>query len=476
MAQDTRKDPRAKVLSMTVRYKSATVDEFIEHHATDVGRGGIFIKTPSPFPPGTLLKFEIRIQDEQAVLAGVGRVVWKREPPGAGSDSPAGMGVKFIKIDEKSKNLISRLVDAHGGAPSAFEQGGGESIKNDTASANVAALAEAAKQTIAAQPAAKRATTMLGLGAIGKPSDPPKNASKPEPKNDTAEPKSGGFFPTSMTPSEERPPEERTVMKQAAELLQQALSEAGGSLAEVGTPDSSKSVVEAKSEPRARKADEPAPSSSREPESSPRPVAEAAPTPSPEPSAVEPVAAKAAAIPKPSIDDAPAPKPAAAKPAPRVEPAPVPASLRMAETEEKSGGAGKYILLLVAVAAALGGGYYVINSNSADTPATPTTSSYTVHISTSEPPMTATAKPTDAPTAATTAVPTATAAATTEPSGKATSEPTAKATSKPVAPPTPPPPVHPPPQPPTAQPTPPTPPPTPPPTAKPKPGEDIYGI
>ena len=62
MAQDTRKDPRAKVLSMTVRYKSATVDEFIEHHAQDVSRGGIYIKTPSPFPPGTLLKFEIRIE------------------------------------------------------------------------------------------------------------------------------------------------------------------------------------------------------------------------------------------------------------------------------------------------------------------------------------------------------------------------------------------------------------------------------
>src|SRR5688572_26791837 len=28
MTQDTRKDPRAKVLSMTVRYKSATLDEF----------------------------------------------------------------------------------------------------------------------------------------------------------------------------------------------------------------------------------------------------------------------------------------------------------------------------------------------------------------------------------------------------------------------------------------------------------------
>ena len=90
MAQDTRKDPRAKVLSMTVRYKSATVDEFIEHHSHDVSRGGIFIKTPSPFPPGTLLKFEIRIQDEQSVLAGVGRVVWKREASEAATASPPG--------------------------------------------------------------------------------------------------------------------------------------------------------------------------------------------------------------------------------------------------------------------------------------------------------------------------------------------------------------------------------------------------
>src|SRR5690606_21259181 len=52
---DKRNHPRAKVLSMTVRYKSATVDEFVEHHSDNVSRGGIFIKTAQPFPPGTLL-------------------------------------------------------------------------------------------------------------------------------------------------------------------------------------------------------------------------------------------------------------------------------------------------------------------------------------------------------------------------------------------------------------------------------------
>ena len=87
MSQDTRKDPRAKIVSLNVRYKSATVDEFIDNHASDVSKGGIFIKTSTPFPQGTLLKFEIRLAGDQSVIAGVGRVVWKREPAIAKPDA-----------------------------------------------------------------------------------------------------------------------------------------------------------------------------------------------------------------------------------------------------------------------------------------------------------------------------------------------------------------------------------------------------
>jgi hypothetical protein len=71
MGENARKNPRAKVLSMTVRYRSATLGEFIEHHSYDVSSGGMFIKTPSPFPPGTLLKFEVKIAEDQRVMQGV---------------------------------------------------------------------------------------------------------------------------------------------------------------------------------------------------------------------------------------------------------------------------------------------------------------------------------------------------------------------------------------------------------------------
>src|SRR6476469_699352 len=110
MSQDTRKDKRAKIVSLNVRYKSATVDEFIENHSHDVSKGGLFIKTPTPFPPGTLIKFEIRIAGDKAVIAGVGRVVWKRKTAAANAERPARMSVKFIKIDESSRQMIDRIV------------------------------------------------------------------------------------------------------------------------------------------------------------------------------------------------------------------------------------------------------------------------------------------------------------------------------------------------------------------------------
>ena len=122
MTADTRKDKRANV-QLKVRYKSATVDEFIEQYAVDISRGGIFIKQKAPMPIGTLLKFEFQLKDESRLIHGVGRVVWRRED---GGTEAAGMGIKFIKMDPESKVLVERIVEARGAAPAAYEAGGGD--------------------------------------------------------------------------------------------------------------------------------------------------------------------------------------------------------------------------------------------------------------------------------------------------------------------------------------------------------------
>jgi len=297
MTQDTRKDPRAKIVSLNVRYKSATVDEFIDNHSHDVSKGGIFIKTPSPFPPGTLLKFEIRIAGDKAVIAGVGRVVWKREAAQSNSEQPAGMGVKFIKIDDPSRAVIDRLVDSKGGAGSAYEEGGGDLsaglppapeaatpapavVAKDTRKiapkpASISAPPPPAAHT-KPQPAASRApsmgptssgkATMMGLGGVsgvaaGRAAGAPTPAAgrpagedarrhtpyggmgapRPVPSGATAPPVAApassdapAMFPKTNSLGEMPPTGDQTVMKQAAELLEEALRGAGGSMDEIG--------------------------------------------------------------------------------------------------------------------------------------------------------------------------------------------------------------------------------------------------
>jgi uncharacterized protein (TIGR02266 family) len=310
MTQDTRKDRRAKIVSLNVRYKSATVDEFIDNHSHDVSKGGLFIKTSSPFPPGTLLKFEIRIAGDKAVIAGVGRVVWKREAAQSGPEVPAGMGVKFIKIDDASRLVIDKLVESRGEGSNAYDEGVGESGGQEPPVAAAAAAPAAvgikpivpvSAATVASRemkpasvalpssatppaqaapfrpapsaskiPAAAGKRTMMGIGVVqdtvanaaakaspgpaaGRPAsgDPrvanpaaavPRvspaagapSASGGSSKAASSGPTTSPMFPKTNSEAEMPPKNEQTVMKQAAELLEEALLGAGGSMEEIG--------------------------------------------------------------------------------------------------------------------------------------------------------------------------------------------------------------------------------------------------
>lgn len=334
MTQDTRKDRRVKIVSLNVRYKSATVDEFIDNHALDVSRGGIYIKTNNPFSPGTLLKFEIRLVSDQAVITGVGRVVWKRDAVHGAPDRPPGMGVKFIKVDDPSRALIDKLVNTRADAGKAFESepeakgspgskristpptvhtatrvghpsspsmrkgtivglGGAAGSPNVPSRAQspgapgTASQAAAVPRPTSTPPLGSAATGTSGAtvrpgaegpGATVRPgaefsgatirpgsnvsgatlrpgvqSSPPVHdgfgASGPEPPTSPHAmsvasrgpsvpprpgPTLGNMFPKRLT-SSVPPKGEATVMKQAAELLEEALREAGGSMDDVGT-------------------------------------------------------------------------------------------------------------------------------------------------------------------------------------------------------------------------------------------------
>ncbi len=118
---DARKDRRT-LLSLKIRYKSATLEDFIERYSMDISRGGVFIKAKRPLAVGTLLKFEFMLQDQSTLIHGVGRVAWRREEADADANNPSGMGIKFIKMDPESRSVVQRIVEDRA-RPGVFEQG-----------------------------------------------------------------------------------------------------------------------------------------------------------------------------------------------------------------------------------------------------------------------------------------------------------------------------------------------------------------
>ena len=117
-------------------------------------------------------------------------MVWKRDAANAGPEKPAGMGVKFIKVDEASRALIDRLVEQKGGGESAYDAE--VPAEAGASHANQAAVPPAPRPSAGrpggvgsptGRPAigsALRKGTMIGLGteaaaskgSAGRPADP----------------------------------------------------------------------------------------------------------------------------------------------------------------------------------------------------------------------------------------------------------------------------------------------------------------
>jgi uncharacterized protein (TIGR02266 family) len=110
------------IVSLSVRLKAVTIDEFIDHHAVDVGAHGIYVQTERPSPLETLVQLQVRLATGQTIIAGLGRVVWARSAHQATVGRAAGMGVKFVKLDERSRAFVNNLVVAADDAGRAFEE------------------------------------------------------------------------------------------------------------------------------------------------------------------------------------------------------------------------------------------------------------------------------------------------------------------------------------------------------------------
>lgn len=114
-------------LNTEVRLEFPDLKEFVQEFSSNISLGGMFIRSVSPQPVGTVFDFSCRLADDFPVVQGKAEVVWVRERDEA-PERPAGMGCEFLELAGDSRQLIFQIVDRHiqkGGQPFSLERNRG---------------------------------------------------------------------------------------------------------------------------------------------------------------------------------------------------------------------------------------------------------------------------------------------------------------------------------------------------------------
>jgi len=85
--------------------------DVVEGACENISIGGMFIQVPATRPRGSLVRFELQI-DNNIAIRGLGEVVWNRAKNAALS-SEAGIGLKFRFLEQRDRQLIFKLVSQH---------------------------------------------------------------------------------------------------------------------------------------------------------------------------------------------------------------------------------------------------------------------------------------------------------------------------------------------------------------------------
>lgn len=90
-----------------------TEREFVTEYASNLSRGGIFIRSENPPPMKEKVTVQLRLPGNQAVLATEGIVVHRvtRAQSDAGGEA-AGVGVQFVDSSDEFRAFIDRYMDS----------------------------------------------------------------------------------------------------------------------------------------------------------------------------------------------------------------------------------------------------------------------------------------------------------------------------------------------------------------------------
>ncbi|MEJ7599413.1 MAG: hypothetical protein WKG01_16015 [Kofleriaceae bacterium] len=100
--------PAPVVLRIKLRYDD--VESMVQRFAPNVGKSGLFLPTKAPQPIGTEVKFELRLNNDQVVLVGLGRVKSMTPADPTPSKRAFGNSIELMRVSPQGRDLIMKLL------------------------------------------------------------------------------------------------------------------------------------------------------------------------------------------------------------------------------------------------------------------------------------------------------------------------------------------------------------------------------
>jgi hypothetical protein len=102
------------LIVLRVVIRSPDLPTFVSKYSRFIKDDRIFIFTKSSQPPGTRVRFTLELSDGQPLITGEGTVTRIR-PDSGDVTKPPGMELKFVPLDEASRELVGRMLQAREG-------------------------------------------------------------------------------------------------------------------------------------------------------------------------------------------------------------------------------------------------------------------------------------------------------------------------------------------------------------------------
>lgn len=96
-------------IELRVEYRR--LNSFFADYTKNISKGGTFIRTAKPLPPGTEFVFVLIVPKLEEPLRLNGEVVWTTDPARASDDNPPGMGIRFKYRDDAERHVTEDIVE-----------------------------------------------------------------------------------------------------------------------------------------------------------------------------------------------------------------------------------------------------------------------------------------------------------------------------------------------------------------------------